>query len=91
MKPKKIRPADVAPLLGISAQAVRVKMRRGQLPIGMVYKHPNSGIYDYDISPKMFYEYTGIKLNGYEPPPVTNIGGAKELAEVLKKLLEEVN
>ena len=63
----KIRPADVAPLLGLSAQAVRIQMQRGLLPIGTVHKS-DSGVYTYNIIPSMLYKATGIKYNGYEPP-----------------------
>ena len=63
---KKIKPADVAPLLGMSAQAIRIQMQRGLLPIGTVHKS-DSGIYTYNIIPKMLYEATGVKYDGYEP------------------------
>ena len=62
----KIKPADVAPLLGMSAQAVRIQMQRGLLPIGTVHKS-ESGVYTYNIIPSMLYKATGVKYNGYEP------------------------
>ena len=39
---KILTPEEAAPYLGISAQAVRVQMRRGKLPIGKVYE-PEKG------------------------------------------------
>lgn len=62
---KQIRPEDVAPLLGRSAQTVRIQMQRGILPIGIVGGTEKRRIYT--IIPKMLYTETGIKINGYEP------------------------
>lgn len=61
-----VTPADVGKILGISAQAVRVQMQRGTLPIGIAMEN-EKGRYTYIISPKKVYEYTGEKLGGYEP------------------------
>ena len=80
-RPNKITPEDVARLLGINAQAVRVRMRNGSLPIGTVTKSPG-GTCGYHISPKMLYEVTGMKVLGYEPPPTISMD-LKRLAEMI--------
>ena len=61
-----IRPADVAPLLGLTAQAVRVQMQNGKLPIGVITKGKHGG-QSYVIFPDKLYNATGIKYGGYEP------------------------
>ena len=78
----KIRPADVAPLLGMSAQAVRIQMQRGLLPIGTVHK---SGVYTYNIIPSMLYKATGIKYNGYEP----SIADGLDYQQLARCIVEE--
>lgn len=40
-------------------QFVRQGLIKGILPIGAAYKKEGSNQYDYYISPKLFYEYTG--------------------------------
>ena len=40
-------------------QFIRQGMVQGILPIGTVYKKEGSSQYDYYISPKLFWEYTG--------------------------------
>lgn len=40
-------------------QFVRQGLIKGLLPIGAAYKKEGSNQYDYYISPKLFYEYTG--------------------------------
>lgn len=40
-------------------QFVRQGLIKGLLPIGTAYKKEGSNQYDYYISPKLFYEYTG--------------------------------
>lgn len=53
---------EAAELMGLSPQTVRVGMQVGALPIGSVWKNIGSSKYTYYISPKMFTEYTGIKI-----------------------------
>lgn len=53
---------EAAKLMGVSPQFVRVQMQRNLLPIGCVKKNPQ-GKCRYYISPKLFEEYTGIKLD----------------------------
>lgn len=50
-----------ADLMGVSEQFVRVAMQQKQLPIGTAVKLTGSK-YTYYISPKLFTEYTGIKV-----------------------------
>lgn len=40
-------------------QFVRQGLNKGILPIGAAYKKEGSNQYDYYISPRLFYEYTG--------------------------------
>ena len=47
--------------MGVSEQFVRVAMQQKQLPIGTAVKLTGSK-YTYYISPKLFTEYTGIKI-----------------------------
>ena len=71
VKENRITPEKVGAALGISAQAVRAAMDSGKLNIGIITE-TESGQKSYIITPKQVYEETGVKLNGYEPPPVVN-------------------
>ncbi len=64
----------VAQQLGISPVTVNYCMAKGTMPIGIAEKRESTN--RYIIFPKALYDVTGIKPNGYEPPPV---GGVKEL------------
>lgn len=86
---KKIYPADVAPLLGLSAQAVRVQMQRGILDIGICTKHP-SGTYSYVILPEKLYRATGIKYPGWEPSLVNEIDYEKLALAIVNVLGERM-
>jgi len=55
---------DAARLMNKTEQFVRIGLQRGLLPIGVAIKNPG-GKYSYHISPKLFEEYTGIKLPDY--------------------------
>ena len=44
-------------------QFIRQAMIKGILPIGLVFRKEDSKQYDYYISPKLFYEYTGYVYN----------------------------
>lgn len=48
-----------AKIMGKDQQFVRQGMVKDYLPIGTVFKKDGSGRYDYYISPKLFWEYTG--------------------------------
>lgn len=50
-----------AKLMNKSPQFIRIGLQRGELPIGNAVK-TKSGRYTYYISPKLFEEYTGIKV-----------------------------
>ena len=58
---KKITVKVAAELMGVSEQFVRVAMQQHELPIGTAVKLSGSK-YTYYISPKLFTEYTGIKV-----------------------------
>lgn len=45
-------------------QFVRQGMIKGLLPIGTVFKKDGSEQYDYYISPKLFWEFTGYVYKG---------------------------
>lgn len=60
-KTKKITVLQAAKLMGCDPQFVRVGMQQGVLPIGSAVKVGQKQ-YSYYISPKLFYEYTGIKV-----------------------------
>lgn len=45
-------------------QFVRQGLIKGILPIGAAYKKERSNQYDYYISPRLFYEYTGYLYQG---------------------------
>ena len=60
---KKLTPQEAARLMGKGPQYVRIRMQRGLLPIGIADKTKIDGQkHDYYISPKLFQDYTGIKL-----------------------------
>jgi hypothetical protein len=61
---ERIKVEDVAKLMGVSAQFVRIGMQRGTLPIGHAVKLKR---WVYYISVPMFESYTGIKM----PPAAT--------------------
>lgn len=60
-----LKVAEAARLMGVSPQFVRIQMQRNLLPIGSVKKNPQ-GKCRYYISPKLFEEYTGIKVEKKE-------------------------
>ena len=59
---KRITVQEAAELMGMDVQSVRVGMQVGALPIGSVWKAEAKRKYTYYISPKLFTEYTGIKI-----------------------------
>lgn len=81
VKSNRITPELVGSHLGLSAQSVRELMDTGNLKIGFV-SNTAQGQKQYIILPKMLYEATGIKLNGYEPLPNVNID-YEELAKAI--------
>ena len=53
----------VARVMKKDQQFVRQAMIKGILPIGAAFMKEGSKQYDYYISPKLFYEYTGYVYN----------------------------
>lgn len=51
-----------AELMGISQQELRLGLQEGDYPIGTARQNKPGGKYKYYISPKLFYEFTGIKI-----------------------------
>lgn len=60
-----LKVAEAARLMGKSEQFIRIQLQRGLLPIGCAKQNQN-GKYSYYISPKLFEEYTGIKVTKKE-------------------------
>ena len=50
---------EAAHIMKKDPQFIRQGMIQGVLPIGSVFKKEGSSQYDYYISPKLFWEYTG--------------------------------
>ena len=59
MTKQKITIKEASSILGKSLQFVRVGLQRGILPFGTAVKI--SSRWSYHISPKLFYEYVGMK------------------------------
>lgn len=59
-KTKKITVLEAAKLMGCDPQFVRIGLQQGVLPIGTAVKVGQKQ-YSYYISPKLFYEFTGIR------------------------------
>lgn len=57
---KNIPVVEAAKIMGKDQQFIRQAMIQGLLPIGLAYKKEGSSQYDFYISPKLFYEYTGF-------------------------------
>ena len=58
----------VAKIMGKSSMFVRIGLQRGLLPFGTAFKTDESHMqYDYYVSPKLLFEYTGYM---YEPNEV---------------------
>lgn len=58
--------AQAAKIMGKDQQYIRQGMIQGILPIGTAFKRQGRQQYDYYISPKLFYEFTGFKVSGYD-------------------------
>ncbi|MGN0484068.1 MAG: hypothetical protein ACI4HI_11010 [Lachnospiraceae bacterium] len=55
---------EAARIMKKDQQFIREGMKNGILPIGLAYKKPGSQNYDYYISPKLFWEFTGYVYDG---------------------------
>lgn len=58
----KISVIKAAELMNVGPQFIRVGLQKGILPIGNAFKISGTQRYSYYISPKLFEEYTGIKI-----------------------------
>ena len=54
--------SEVAKCMGLDKQTVRLMIREGVVEWGSCWKRPGSKRYSYIISPRKFYESTGIAL-----------------------------
>lgn len=59
---KNIPVVEAAKIMGKDPQFIRLAMINKLLPIGLAYKKEGSTQYDFYISPKLFYEYTGYRV-----------------------------
>lgn len=57
--------AKAAKIMGKDQQYVRQGIVQGILPIGTAFKRAGSKQYDYYISPKLFYEFTGFNPENF--------------------------
>lgn len=57
--------AQAAKIIGKDQQYIRQGIIQGILPIGTAFKKQGSKQYDYYISPRLFYEFTGCKIGNY--------------------------
>ena len=57
---KNIPVTAVAKIMGKDQQFVRQAMMEGLLPIGVAFKKKGSRQYDFYISPKLLYDFTGF-------------------------------
>ena len=57
--------AQAAKIMGKDQQYIRQGIIQGILPIGTAFKKQGSKQYDYYISPKLFYEFTGYKIGSH--------------------------
>ncbi|MCI9106772.1 MAG: hypothetical protein HFI00_00900 [Lachnospiraceae bacterium] len=54
---------EAARIMKKDQQFIRQAMIKGILPIGLAFRKEDSTQYDYYISSKLFYEYTGYVYN----------------------------
>ena len=59
---KNIPVLEAAKIMGKDQQFIRQAMINKLLPIGLAYKKEGSTQFDFYISPKLFYEYTGYRV-----------------------------
>lgn len=69
---KNVPVTEAAKIMGKDQQFIRQGLIKGVLPIGLAfkkeiynrneYKHEESSQYDYYISPRLLWEYTGYKV-----------------------------
>lgn len=57
--------AVVAKIMRKDPMFVRIGLQNGKLPFGVAFKKSEtSGQYDYYVSPKLLFDYTGFLWNG---------------------------
>lgn len=67
-----------ASIMGKDPMFIRIGLQRGLLPFGVAYKkRDRNQQYDYYISPKLFYEFTGVIV----PEDEIEIAAEKEAAK----------
>ena len=57
---KNIPITAVAKIMGKDQQFIRQAMIEGLLPIGIAFRKKGSSQYDFYVSPKLLYDYTGF-------------------------------
>ena len=83
----RITPEIAGKYLGMSAQQIRALMEYGKLDIGKVFA-TDKGCKEYIITPKSFYNGTGIRLNGYEPPQTVDIDYTALAQAIFKEVMK---
>ena len=67
--------------MGKDQQFVRQAMIEGLLPIGVAFRKKGSSQYDFYISPKLLYDFTGFFL---DDDLMDEVGGCGDEAEALE-------
>ena len=79
--------SDLSKLTGYSVDALRNLINSGRLPIAVVSGGEKKSYY---IMPPKVYEYFGLKIDGYEPPPTVNIDYKRLVADVADELINRL-
>nr|DAK64982.1 MAG TPA: Pyocin activator protein PrtN [Caudoviricetes sp.] len=74
---------ELAKITGYSAENLRNLIKSGKLPIAVTLGTDKKS---YCLLPPKVYEYLGIKIDGYEPPPTVNIDYSKLVTDVAGEL-----
>ena len=76
---KNIPVTAVAKIMGKDQQFVRQAMIEGLLPIGVAFRKKGSSQYDFYISPKLLYDFTGFFFDNDLMDEVEKNGGVEAL------------
>lgn len=76
---KNIPVTAVAKIMGKDQQFVRQAMIEGLLPIGVAFRKKGSSQYDFYISPKLLYDFTGFFFDDDLMDEVEENGGVEAL------------
>ena len=82
---------EVAAVLGVDAQTVRVLIQQKLVPWGECFKLPGSTQYFYMISPIKFYEATGWKKTSDNNSKITQENSESSIEDDLPKIDKKIN